>query len=120
MTCRPVDSAGDILPVLSPASLLSGAPAAAAALSDHLRLFSRDWWEYPLRGNPVFDLLAAGPLRDGDLPALSACATSYVLEFPAVRSVSDVHVSRSGSVMTYTATAHTFDGASASVTLSAP
>ena len=42
MTSRPIDSSGDILPVLSPSDLLSDTPAVAAALSDHLRLFSGD------------------------------------------------------------------------------
>ena len=110
MTARPVDSSGDILPVLSPASLLSGAPAVASALGDHLRVFTGDWWEYPDRGNPVFDLIAAGPMGEKDIPALSACVTSYVMEFPAVRAVSDVRAALSGGVMTYSAVAYLDSG----------
>ena len=120
MTARPVDSAGDILPVLSPDSLLTEAPAAASALEDHLRLFTGDWWEYPARGNPIFDLIAAGPLREKDLPALSAALTSYVLEFPAVHSVSDVHASLSGGVMTYDGVAHLASGVAAPVEITVP
>ena len=120
MTARPVDASGDILPVPSPASLLYEAPAVASALSDHLRLFTADWWEYPARGNPVFDLMASGPIQEKDLPALSACITSYILTFPAVRSVSDVTASLSGCVITYTAVAHLASGTSVHVTLSVP
>ncbi len=120
MTARPVDASGDILPVLSPASLLSEAPAVASALSAHLRLFTAAWWEYPARGNPVFDLMAAGPIQEKDLPALSACITSCLLTFPAVRSVSDVAASLSGSVLTYSAVANLTSGATAPVTLSVP
>ena len=120
MTARPVDASGDVLPVLSPASLLSDAPAVASALSDHLRLFTGDWWEYPVRGNPVFDLMAAGPVQEKDLPALSACITSWLLTFPAVRSVSDVSASISGSILTYSAVASLTFGTSAPVTLSVP
>ena len=120
MTARPVDASGDILPVLSPASLLSDSSAVASALSDHLRLFTGDWWEYPARGNPVFDLMASGPIQEKDLPALSACITSYILTFPAVRSVSDVSASISGSILTYSAVASLTSGTSAPVTLSVP
>ena len=120
MTARPVDASGDILPVPSPASLISEAPAAASALSDHLRLFTADWWEYPARGNPVFDLMASGPIQEKDLPALSACITSYILTFPAVRSVADVTASLSGSVLTYTAVANLSAGEIIPVSLSLP
>ena len=120
MTARPVDASGDILPVLSSDSLLSGAPAVASALSDHLRMFTGDWWEYPARGNPVFDLMAAGPIQEKDLPALSACITSWLLTFPAVRSVSDVTASLSGSILTYSAVVHLTGGTAAPVTLSVP
>ena len=117
MTARPVDSSGDILPVLSPSSLLSGAPAVASALRDHLRVFTGDWWEYPDRGNPVFDLIAAGPMGEKDLPALAACVTSYVMEYPAVRAVSDVRASLSDGVMTYVAVARLESGEEAPVRL---
>ena len=120
MTARPIDSSGDILPVLIPDDLLTEAAAVASALTDHLRLFTGDWWEYPARGNPIFDLIAAGPLMEKDLPALSAALTAYVMEFPPVRSVSDVETLLSAGVMTYTAVAHLSSGASAPVTLSVP
>ena len=120
MNARPVDASGDILPVLSPASLLSDAPAVASALSDHLRLFTGDWWEYPARGNPVFDLMAAGPIQEKDLPALSASITSWLLTFPAVRSVSDVAVSLTGIVLTYTAVASLSSGEGVPISLSLP
>ena len=53
-------------------------------------------------------------------PALSACITSYILTFPAVRSVSDVSASISGSVLTYTAVASLTSSAAVPVTLSIP
>lgn len=118
MTARPVDASGDILPVLSPDALLTEAPAVAAALADHLRLFTGDWWEYPTRGNPVFDLIAAGPLGEKDLPALAACISSYVMEFPPVHTVSDVRTVLDNGVMKYSAVAKLDNGETAPVELS--
>ena len=110
MLSRPVDSSGDILPVLTPGDLLSGSEAAAAALSDHLRLFAGDWWEYADRGNEIPDLLSQGLRSERDLETLSGYLSSYVRDFPAVSSVSDARASFSGRAFTFSCTVRTGSG----------
>lgn len=112
MLSRPTDFSGDILPVLSPADLLSGPAAAAAGLRDHLHLFSGEWWEYADRGNEAFDLITASRVTDRDAPALTSSLVSYILSFPAVRSVSDARVSSGWHSLTFSCTAHTDTGES--------
>ena len=120
MTSRPVDPTGDILPVLSPASLLTGPAAAAASLSDHLRLFRGDWWEYADQGNEILDLISSSRLTEKDLPALSSYLSSYILRFPAIRSVSAAQASLSGHALTFSCAAHTDSGGAFPVTFSWP
>ena len=120
MTARPVDPSGDILPVLSPADLLSDEAAAAAGLPDHLRLFSGDWWEYAGRGNEIFDLAAASRLTEKDIPALSGYLTEYILSYPPVHAVSDVTASVSGNTFLYSAVAHTSSEGEIPVSFSYP
>ena len=79
MLSRPVDSSVDVLPVLTPGDLLSGPEAAAAGLSDHLRLFAGDWWESADRGNRAIGLISSSRLTDRDLPALSGTLSAYLL-----------------------------------------
>ena len=57
MIIRPVDASGDILPVLSSADLLRGAPAVARLVQDQLELLSGDWWENPAWGNEILRML---------------------------------------------------------------
>ena len=120
MLSRPVDSSGDVLPVLTPADLLSGPEAAAAGLSDHLRLFAGDWWEYADRGNEIPDLLSAGLRSERDLETLSGYLSSYVREFPAVSSVSGARASASGHAFTFSCTAHTESGGEVPVQFAYP
>ena len=120
MIARPVDASGDILPVLSPSDLLSDLPAVAAGLSDHLRLFSGDWWEYADRGNEIFDLIAGSRLTEKDIPALSGYLTSYLMDFPEVYAVSDVTVSVFGNTFSYSAVAHISPDSAVPVSFSFP
>ena len=120
MTSRPVDSSGDILPVLSTSDLLSDAPAVAVGLADHLRLFSGDWWEDPAFGNDIFDLVSASAIREQDLPALAGNLSSYIQSFPPVHSVSDVLASLSGRSFLYSATAHISGGGEVPVSFRYP
>ena len=110
MLCRPIDDTGDILPVLSASDLLTGIPAAAAGLRDHLLLFQGDWWENPEKGNEVLDLLQDARVTDRDAETLSSYLSSWILEFPEVRSVSDATASFSGHAFQYACTAHTEEG----------
>ena len=118
MLSRPVDSSGDILPVLSPSDLLSGPEALAAALADHLRLHYGDWWEYESRGNEIFDMIAASRYTERDAEALASYLVSYLQEFPGVRSVSGVSASFSGRVFDFSAKVHPEEGAPATVAFS--
>ena len=110
MLSRPIDDTGDILPVLTSADLLSGVSAAAAGLRNHLLLFQGDWWENPEKGNEILDLLPDARATDRDAEMLSSCISSYILEFPGVRSVSDAAASYSGHAFHYSCTAHTEEG----------
>ena len=119
MLSRPVDSSGDILPVLSSPDLLSGPEALAAALADHLRLHCGDWWEYESRGNEIFDMIAASRYTERDAEALSSYLVSYIEEFPGVRSVGNIASSFSGRAFAFSATVRAEDGASVPVSFSA-
>ena len=115
MLCRPVSPSGDILPVLSPSDLLSGPPAVAAALRDHLSLFAGEWWESPSVGNEVLDLLQDARGTEQEADALVSCLTDYILTFPWVSSVSDASVGFSGRAITFSCTVHTGDGSAAEI-----
>ena len=120
MLSRPVDSSGDILPVLSPSSLSSGPEAAAIGLRDHLNLFPGEWWEYADRGNPVFDLLSVSRRTDQDARTLASALSSYLLSFPGVQSLSAVQAAIDRHVFSFSCTAHTESGEDVPVHFAAP
>ena len=120
MICRPADTSGDILPVLSPSDLLSGPAACAAGLRDHLNLYPGDWWETPDRGNPIFELISLSRRTERDAETLSACLISWLQAFPDIRTVSDVQASFSGRVFTFACTVHTESGETVPVHYAAP
>ena len=105
MTGRPVDDSGDILPVTSPGNLASGSDAAAIGLADHLRMFTGEWWEYPERGNGIFDLIAGERVTEKQVPALCSYLSSYVGSFPEVTQVTGVQGRVMNGVLSYSATA---------------
>ena len=105
MTSRNVDDSGDVLPVTSPEDLARGTEAVAIGLADHLRMFTGEWWEYPERGNGIFDLIAGERVTEKQVPALCSYLSSYVGSFPEVEEVTDVQGSVMNGVFTYTATA---------------
>ncbi len=107
MLSRPVDESGDILPVTRSSDLLSGVPAVETGLKDHFGLYAGDWWEDPEKGNELMDLLTESRCTDQDAETLESDLISYLLEFPAVRSVSDVSSSFSGHTFYFSCTAHT-------------
>ncbi len=110
MLSRPVDSSGDILPVLSHSDLLSGPDAVGAGLRDYLRLFPGDWWEHPDRGNQIFDLISVSRRTEQDARTLSAALSAYIQSFPGIRSVSEARSSFSGRRFSFSCTAHTEAG----------
>ena len=110
MLSRPMDDIGDILPVLTSADLLSGISAVASGLRDYMHLYQGDRWENPEMGNAALDLMADARATDREAETLASYLSSYILEFPPVRSVSDVAVSFSGHVFHFSCTAHTEEG----------
>ena len=105
MISRNADASGDILPVVSQGDLATGTEAAAIGLADHLRMFTGEWWEYPDRGNGIFDLIAGERVTEKQVPALCSYLSSYVRSFPEVEEVTDVQGRVMNGVFTYTATA---------------
>ncbi len=118
MTSRPFDASGDVLPVLSPADLLSGPEAVAAALRDHLKLYRGDWWEYADRGNEILDMIAVSRCTDRDAATLVNYLTFYILTLPGVVSVTGASGSFSGRAFSFSCTAHTEEGEETGVSVS--
>ena len=111
MTIRPVDASGDILPVLSSASLLRGAPAIARLVKDRLELLAGEWWENPSWGNAVVDMLQESRFTEADLQVLASYITSYIRETSGVQEVEDVtFFVTDGRQFTYSCTVVTNNG----------
>ena len=110
MIYRPADGSGDILPVLSSASLLRGAPAVARLVRDRLDLLSGEWWENPAWGNGILDLLRESRLTEANTRALANYLTSYIRETPGVQDVRDAAFSADGRRFSFSCTVETADG----------
>ena len=111
MNLRPVDSSGDILPVLSSAGMLRGAPAVARLVKDRLELLTGEWWENPAWGNAILDMIQESRFTESDQQVLSSYITSYIRETPGVQDVDDVTFSvENGRQFTYSCTVVTDDG----------
>ena len=110
MLLRPVDSAGDVLPVLSLSGLLSGPEAVARLAYDRLNLYAGDWWENTGKGCRLLEMLRVSRLTEADVSALSSYLTAYLRETPGVRSVEDVSASVSGRVFRFSCRLITSDG----------
>ena len=93
MLLRPTDDSGDILPVLSSASLVRGAPAVARLVKDRLEFLSGEWWENPSWGNAILEMLKENRCTEADQQALANYLTSYIRETEGVNEVKDVTVS---------------------------
>ena len=110
MIMRPVDDNGDILPVLSAADLLRGAPAIAALVRDRLQLLEGDWWENPSWGNEILEMLKETRYTESDCQALAACISAYILETPGVSEITEEKTTAEGHQFRYTCTVETEDG----------
>ena len=115
MLIRPVDASGDILPVLSSRSLLSGPEAAARLVENRLSLLSGEWWETPEDGFPVPETMESSRITDADSSALASLATEYIRETPGVRDVEDVRFSVNGRQFSYSCTVRTEEGTAQAV-----
>ena len=108
MLLRPLDSSGDILPVLS--SMLRGGEAVAALVESRLNLLSGEWWENRSVGNEILSMLSSSRLTESDAASVSSYLTSYILATPGVHDVRDVSCSVSGRRLSFSCTVITADG----------
>jgi len=90
MILRPLDTSGDIMPVLSSSALLLGAEAVARLVKERLELLSGEWWENPAWGNAALDMLREARFTEADSQALASYLTSYIRETPGVQEIEDV------------------------------
>ena len=110
MIMRPVDDSGDILPVLSSAALLRGAPAVARLVKDRLAFLSGEWWENPAWGNAILEMLKENRCTEADQQALANYLTSYIRETAGVQDVRDVTFSAEDRRFSYACTVETAEG----------
>ena len=114
MILRPVDAAGDILPVLSSRALLSGPEAVARLVEYRLSLLAGEWWENAGMGFSILEVMRTSRLTEDTGSALASMITSYIRETSGVQEVEDVRFSVSGRVFSYSCSVRTEEG-SASV-----
>jgi len=114
MILRPVDAAGDILPVLSSRALLSGPEAVARLVEYRLSLLTGEWWENAGMGFSILEVMRTSRLTEDTGSALASMITSYIRETTGVQEVEDVRFSVSGRVFSYSCSVRTEEG-SASV-----
>ena len=114
MILRPVDAAGDILPVLSSRTLLSGPEAVAQLVEYRLSLLAGEWWENAGMGFSILEVMRTSRLTEDSGSALASMITSYIRETTGVQKVEDVRFSVSGRVFSYSCSVRTEEG-SASV-----
>lgn len=110
MLLRPVDSAGDILPVLSASALLSGAEAVAQLAKYRLTLLTGEWWENPSVGFPILEDFQSSRLTESGGQFLSSRITSYIRQTSGVQEVEDVVFSVSGRQFQYVCILRTEQG----------
>ena len=101
MIFRPVDEAGDILPVLSASDLLTGARAEAELVRNRLKLLTGEWWENPDWGNDILEMLKESRLTEADQQVLANYISGYIRKTPGVLDVREVKVSVEGRRFRY-------------------
>ncbi len=113
MRIRPVDAAGDVMPVLSSGDMVSGPEAAALLVKYRLSLLRGEWWENPNLGFGILDTLRFSRLTETDAPALASSVTDYIRNTPGVQEVEDVLFSVAGRRFSYECTVRTEEGMAA-------
>ena len=112
MILRPVDSAGDILPVLSSGDLLAGSEAVARLVQYRLSLLKGEWWENPARGFSILADMQFSRLTEADAAALSSQITDYIRQTSGVQTVEDVWFVVVGRTFSYSCMVRTENGTS--------
>lgn len=104
MVTRPLDSDGDVLPVLTSTVLSRGKSSAAQVIKYYLDLMGGEWWENPSHGNQVLIMLKSKRYTTANADELSDYLTSYVRKMSAVESVDNVNYSIEGSQFQWSCT----------------
>ncbi len=110
MKLRPVDAAGDVLPVLSSGDMVSGPEGVALLVKYRLSLLQGEWWENPDLGFGILETLRGSRLTGADAPYLSSSITDYIRNTPGVQEVDDVLFSVSRRQFSYSCTVRTEAG----------
>ena len=107
MILRPVDANGDVLPVLTSASLLRDVLAVARLVKDRLELLAGDWWENLSWGNGIINMLQESRLTEADTQTLVSYLSSYIRETTGVLDVRDAMGSVTGKQFFFSCTVDT-------------
>ena len=111
MTIRPTDSNGDILPVLSSRSLLSGPEAVARLVEYRLGLLVGEWWENKGMGFSILEAMQTSRLTEDSASALASMISAYIRETTGVQDVEDARFSVTGRRFHYSCRIRTAQGA---------
>ena len=93
MQYRPMDSGGDMLPVLAKNQMLSGVEAVVAAVNSRLRLLYGEWWENTELGFLLPRFLFDGLRMNSGPEMLASYITAYISDTPGVVTVRNVQAS---------------------------
>ena len=110
MRIRGCDDTGDVFPVASVTSMLSGPEAVAAFLRYRLQFWAGEWWENPEDGNQILRMLEASRLTADDAPAILSYLSSYIMKTPGVLSVEDADITVSGRRIIFSCRVITSEG----------
>ena len=101
MILRPVDAAGDILPVASSSDLLSGPEAVARLAAYRLSLLKGDWWENPEDGFFVLEFMKEERFSEANAGMFASLVTEFLRSVDGVFEVDDVQFVVDGRVFRY-------------------
>jgi hypothetical protein len=107
---RPCDASGDILPVSSVKEMITGADAVGKHVLYRLKFLTGEWWEYPERGNQIFQMMQADRLSSGDSQAIASYLSSYIMETDGVMAVDEVRTEVNGRAFLFSCRVITTEG----------
>ena len=110
MILRPVDSAGDILPVLISRDVLSGPEAVARFVADKLSLLQGDWWENPDDGFFVLEFMKEERFSDANAQMFASRVTEFIRGCEGVFEVDEVSFESEGRSFRYSCRLLTEEG----------
>ena len=93
MIMRPVDSNGDVLPVLSSGDLLRRAEGVAQLVRDRLTLFIGEWWENSSVGFWILERFQYSRITEQNASGLCSEIAGYIRGTPGVLDVEDIRFS---------------------------